>query len=115
MSNANPAGPRDACPRCGKPSGVTFWHLMPSNQRNRTLTCKACGGHYDLSDHSKMASILGALAGMAVGMVFPFQWIVKAGHGSKLSAFSGISVAAVCVGLGAAIAARLALRLVSKP
>jgi hypothetical protein len=79
------------------------------------FACKACGGHYDLSDHSKMASILGALAGMAVGMLLPFQWIVKVGHGSKLSAFVGIGVAAFCVGVGAAIAARLTLRLESKP
>jgi hypothetical protein len=62
-----------------------------------------------------MASILGALAGMAVGMLFPFQWIVKAGHGSKLSAFVGIGVAALCVGVGAAMAASLTLRLESKP
>jgi uncharacterized protein (DUF983 family) len=115
MANDAAAPRKDACPRCGKPVGLTFWNLLPSRERDRVLTCKACGGHYDLTNASKMASVLSGMAGMAVGMLFPFQWIVRAGHGSRLFVFAGIAVAAMCVGVAAAAGARLMLGLESKP
>jgi hypothetical protein len=79
------------------------------------LTCKACGRHYDLTDRSKMGSIVGGMVGMGFGLLVPFQWIVKSGHGSKLSAFVGIAVAALCVGLLATVGARLTLGLERRP
>ena len=80
---------KDACPHCGKSVGLTIWNLLPSRENNRFLVCKACGGHYDLSNGCRMTSILGGMVGMALGMVFPFQWIVKAGHASKGSIAAG--------------------------
>ena len=105
---------KDACPHCKKSVGLSWWDLLPSRDNNRILTCKACGGHFDLSNACKMASIVGGMLGMALGMFFPFEWIVKACQGSKTSVVEGIAVAAVVVGLAATAAARLTLRLESK-
>jgi hypothetical protein len=105
---------KDSCPHCGKSVGLTFWNLLPSRENNRFLVCKACGGHYDLSNGCKMTSILGGMGGMALAMAFPFQWFVKAGHASKGSIVAGIAVAALAIGLGSATAARLTLALEPK-
>jgi hypothetical protein len=78
------------------------------------LTCKACGGHFDLSNGCKMTSIIGGMVGMALAMAFPFQWIVRAGHGTKLSVVGGIAIAAVSIVLASSTAARLTLALEPK-
>jgi hypothetical protein len=114
MTNPPTKQARDACPHCGRPVGLDWWNLLPSRDNNRVLTCKACGGHFDLANASKMASIVAAMLGMAFAMFFPFEWIVKAGHGTKTSIVEGIVVAALTVGLSATTAARLTLRLESK-
>ena len=105
---------KDACPHCGKLVGLSIWNLLPSRENNRFLVCKACSGHYDLSNNCKMTSILGGMAGMALGMAFPFQWIVKAGHASKGSLVLGIAVAALSIGFASITAARLTLSLEAK-
>ncbi len=105
---------KDACPHCGKSVGLSFWDLLPSRENNRVLTCKACGGHYDLSNNCRMTSILGGMVGMALGMAFPFQWILRAGHASKLSIVAGIAVAAMSIGVATTTAARLTLALEAK-
>ena len=115
MTNDAATTRKDACPRCGKPVGLTFWDLLPSRERERVLTCKACGGHYDLSNASRMASVLSGMVGMGLGMFFPFQWMVRAGHGSRLWVFGGIALVVLCVVLGASMGARLTLSLVQKP
>ena len=92
-----------------------WWDLLPSRDNRRFFTCKACGGHFALSNFCKMASIVGGMLGMAFGMFFPFEWIVKAGQGSKTSIIEGIAVAALTVGFAATTAARLTLQLESKP
>jgi len=106
---ATPA--KDACPHCGKSVGLTFWNLLPSRENNRFLVCKACGGHYDLSNGCRMTSILGGMVGMALAMAFPFQWIIKAGHASKGSVVAGIALAAVSIALASVAGARLTLAL----
>jgi hypothetical protein len=105
---------KDACPHCGKSVGLSFWDLLPSRENNRVLVCKACGGHYDLSNNCRMTSILGGMVGMALGMAFPFQWIVRAGHASKGSIALGIAAAALSIGVAATSAARLTLALEAK-
>jgi hypothetical protein len=107
--------PKDACPHCGKSVGMDWWSLLPSRDNQRVLTCKACGGHFDLSNACKMTSIVGGMVGMAFAMFFPFKWVVSVGHGSKLSVIEGIVVAAMVVVVAATTAARLSLRLESKP
>ena len=67
-----------------------------------------------LSNACKMASVAGGMVGMMVGMFFPFQWIAKAGHGTKLAIFEGIVAAALTLGLASVTAARLALQLEPK-
>jgi hypothetical protein len=62
-----------------------------------------------------MASVVAGMLGMALGMFFPFEWITRAGHGSKASIIEGIAVAALTVGFAATTAARLTLQLESKP
>ena len=93
---------KDACPHCGKQTGLTTWDLLPSRDNKRFLVCKACGGHYDLTNGNKMMSIIAGMVGMAVAMAGPFQWIVSAGHASKGSIAAGIAVVIVAVvqGLG---------------
>jgi hypothetical protein len=104
---------KDACPHCGKSVGLTFWNLLPARE-NRGFSCKACGGHYDLANNSKMASMVGGMIGMLVAIGFPFQWIIKAGHGSKLYVAAGVAVTALSFGLVSIVAARLALKLEPK-
>ena len=105
---------KDSCPHCGRTAGLDWWSLLPSRDNNRVLTCRSCGGHFDLANNCKMASIVGGMLGMAVGMFLPFQWIVRAGHGSKFSVLEGIVAAALTIGLASTTAARLTLRLEAK-
>jgi hypothetical protein len=106
---------KDACPHCGTSVGLSWWNLLPSRDNKRVMTCKACGGHFDLSNACKMAAVMAGMLGMVFAMFVPFEWIVKAGHGSKIAIGEGIIVAALTVGLAATTAARLTLRLESKP
>jgi hypothetical protein len=114
MTNPETTRAKDACPHCGKPVGLSWWNLLPSRENNRVLICKACGGRFDLSNACKMTSILGGMVGMALAMSFPFQWIVRAGHGSKGSVVVGIAVAALSIGFAATTGARLTLQLEPK-
>jgi hypothetical protein len=114
MTTSETTRVRDACPHCGRSVGLSFWNLLPSRENNRVLTCKACGGHFDLSNGCKMTSIIGGMLGMALAMAFPFQWIVRAGHGTKLSIAAGIAVAALSIGFVSTTAARLTLALEAK-
>jgi len=107
--------PRDACPHCRRPVGLSWWNLLPSRENNRVFTCKACNGHFDLANSSKMASVIAGMAGMAVAMMYPFQWIVRAGGGTKSAVVAGIAVAATVICLAAMTAARLTLRLEARP
>jgi hypothetical protein len=93
---------------------LVWWDLLPSRDNKKFFICKACGGRFELSNACKMASVMAAMLGMALGMFFPFQWIVRAGHGTKLSVVEGIAVAALTVGFASTTAARLALRLEPK-
>jgi hypothetical protein len=61
-----------------------------------------------------MAAVMSGMLGLALGMFFPFQWIVAIGHGSKLSLVEGVAVAALTVVLAATTAARITLRLEPK-
>jgi hypothetical protein len=90
---------------------MTFWDLLPSRDNKRFLVCKACGGHYDLTNGNKMMSILAGMIGLAVAMAGPFQWIVNAGHASKGSIAAGIAVAGLSIGAFSIAAARLGLQL----
>jgi hypothetical protein len=106
--------PKDACPHCGKSVGLSVWSLVPSRDNNRFLVCKACGGHYDLTNGCKMMSILAGMLGMAMAMAGPFQWLLRAGHASKGSIAAGIVVAGLSIGLASISAARLGLQLETK-
>jgi hypothetical protein len=111
VTNPTKTRAKDACPHCGKSVGLDWWALLPSRDNKRVLTCKACGGHFDLANACKMASIVGGMIGLALGMFFPFEWVVKAGNGSKISIAEGIVMAALTVGLAATTATRLTLQL----
>jgi len=105
---------KDACPHCGRRAGLAWWDLLPSRDNKKFFVCKSCGGQFVLSNACKMASVAGGMVGMMVGMFFPFQWIAKAGHGTKLAIFEGIVAAALTLGLASVTAARLALQLEPK-
>jgi len=79
------------------------------------LKCHACGKQYDLSDATKMWSMLGGMAGMGVTVLFLFGRIVAAGHGSKIYIALATAVVLFGFGLGAGALARATLRLVRKP
>ena len=114
MTNQEMTRAKDACPHCGKSVGLSGWDLLPSRDNNRVLTCKACGGHFDLSNACRMTSIISGMVGMALAMAFPFQWIVRAGHGSKGAIVVGIAVAALSIGVATTTGARLTLQLEPK-
>lgn len=106
---------KDSCPHCGRPVGLSGWTLLPSRDNKRILTCKACGGHFDLSNACKMASMMGGMIGMAVAVAFPFGWIIRAGHGSKLFLLLGALVVAGGFCLASVTLARMALSLEARP
>ncbi len=106
---------KDDCPHCGKPVGMSWWTLLPSRDNHRILTCKACGRHFDLANASKMAGAMGGMLGMALGVLLPFGWIVRAGHGSKLFIVAGVIAVAACLCLGSMGLARVLLRLEARP
>jgi hypothetical protein len=108
-----PAKRRDSCPHCGKPVGLRWWLLLPSNNRNRKLKCQSCGGLYDVSDNSKMASIFGGLIGIGPGVLLLGRVTQRGGH-SAASVIAGTVVAAACFALVSVIAGRLTLSLVRK-
>lgn len=114
MANDQSPVTGNRCPHCGKPPGLRFWHLLPSSTRERKIRCRACQGLFDVADGSRMASVLGGLAGMAPAVFFLFAPIVKAGGGSRLSMLAGSAVVAACFGLGSIIFGRLTLRLVPR-
>ena len=102
---------KDACPHCGRSVDLVWWDLLPSVDNKTFFICKACGGRYQLSNACKMASVVGGMVGMALGMFLPFQWLVSAGHGSKLSIVEGVAAAALTLGLAAVGSARVAMQL----
>jgi hypothetical protein len=91
-----------------------WWDLLPSRDNKKFFICGACGGRYQLSNACKMAAVMGGMVGMALGMLFPFQWLASAGHGSKLSIVEGIAAAALTLVLFSVTAARVALQLEPK-
>src|SRR5260221_10051659 len=86
-------GARNACPHCGKPPGLRWWYLLPTNNPRRVLKCVPCGGKYDLSDGSKTASIMGGLLGVGPAILILGK-VVKFGRGQ-----------AIWIGVGTAAAA----------
>jgi hypothetical protein len=90
---------------------MSWWTLLPSRDNNRILTCKACGGHFDLANASKMAGVMGGMLGMVLGVLLPFGWIVRAGHGSRLFLLAAVVVVMACLCLGSMTLARIMLRL----
>jgi len=115
MTNEPTAQAKDSCPHCGKSVGLSGWTLLPSRNNNRILTCKSCGRHFDLTNSCKMASMLGGMVGMALAVAFPFAWIIRVGHGSKLYLVSGVIAVALGFGLASVGMARLALGLEARP
>lgn len=94
---------------------MSWWTLLPSRDNHRILTCKACGGHFDLANASKMAGAMGAMLGMALGVMLPFNWIIQAGNGSKMFIVAGVIAVAACLCLGSIALTRITLRLEARP
>jgi hypothetical protein len=113
MADERRSGARNACPHCGQPPGLRWWYLLPTNNRNRALKCDRCGGKYDVSDGSKIASIMGGLLGIGPAILLLGQ-IVKYGHGSAASIAAGTAAAAALFMAGSVVLGRLTLQLVSK-
>ena len=107
------AGARNVCPHCGKAPGLRWWYLLPSNNSRRVLTCAQCNGGYDVSDNSKIASIMGGLLGIGPAVLLLGQ-IVKYGHGSKLWIVAATAAAAVLFMTGSVLLGWLTARLVQK-
>jgi len=114
VPNAPLARAKDSCPHCGKPVGLSLWNLLPSSDRRRKLTCRACGRHYDLSDGCKISSMMGGMLGMGLTVFLLFGRIVVAGHGSKAYVALASAVVLLGFGLGAIAVARMTLRLERK-
>jgi hypothetical protein len=87
--------------------------LLPSNNRNRSYPCQSCGGRYDLSDGSKVASILGGVLSMGPG-VFLFSRLTRGHGGSMSSVLIGTLAIMAVFACGSIVAGRLTLGLVPK-
>jgi uncharacterized protein (DUF983 family) len=107
-------GARNACPRCGKPPGWRWWHLLPTNNSRRVLTCAHCKGGYDFSDSSKIASIMGGLLGLGPAVLLLGK-IVKYGHGSRVWVVVATAAAALLFMTGSVLLGWLTARLIPKP
>jgi hypothetical protein len=103
-----------ACPHCGKPVRVRWASLLPSNNRKRSFKCESCGGLYDLSDGSKVASILGGLLALGPGVLL-FAKITRGHTSSSIGVALGTLVIMAVFAAGSILAGRLALGLVRKP
>src|SRR3954466_11767371 len=112
VSEPNPGG-RNACPHCGKPPGLRWWYLLPTNNSRRVLTCAQCNGGYDLSDASKIASIMGGLLGLGPAVLLLGR-IVKFGNGSKVWVVVAPAAAAALFMTGSVLLGWLTARLVPK-
>lgn len=64
---------------------------MPSNSRGRSYKCQSCGGRYDLSDGSRMISLMSGVLSIGPAVLL-FSRVVKAGGGSKLSVTLGTAL-----------------------
>ena len=95
--------------------GLSWWTLVPSSDRGRKLKCQACGRQYDLSDATKVSSMMGGMVGMGLTVLLLFGRIVAAGHGSKGYIALATAVVLFGFGLGAVALARITLRLERKP
>jgi predicted RNA-binding Zn-ribbon protein involved in translation (DUF1610 family) len=115
MSDPKTNRAKDSCPHCGNRLRLSLSQLLPSRDNNRVMTCPSCGGHFDLANTTKMAAVATGMVSMVFAMFGPFQWIVKAGGGTRSAMISGIVVAVLVVGLAATTASRLALHLERKP
>jgi len=111
MPNPPTAKPKDACPHCGRPTGLTMLEVLPSRDNKRFFVCKGCGGKFAIANNSKMAALMCGMMGMALGVLYPFNWIVKAGGATKLSIITGICAVILCVLGAATAAARITLSL----
>jgi hypothetical protein len=100
------------CPHCGKPVAVRWTSLLPSNDRKRSFKCASCGGLYDLSDGSKIASILAGVLGMGPGVLL-FGRITR-GHSGAVGSLLGTLAVLAAFCLFSMAAGRIALRLVPK-
>jgi hypothetical protein len=109
MPNEAPRSGR-RCPHCGKPPGLRWSALLPSNSRDRSFTCLACGGRYDTSDLSKMASIFGGLLGIGPG-IYVLGILVKGHGGSALAVGAGTLVVVAAFAIASISFAWLTLRL----
>jgi hypothetical protein len=106
---------RSDCPHCGRPVNLSWSQLLPPRDNKRVLTCQSCGGHFDLANSTKMTAVATGMVGMILSMFGPFQWIVKAGGGSRISLFGGLAVSIALVAVAAMTASRLTLTLERKP
>jgi hypothetical protein len=113
VAHEQPAANRSACPHCGKPPGLRWWYLLPSNNPKRVFTCAQCGGKYDLSDPSKIAAIMGALLGSGPAILIVGK-IARYGHGQAVWIALGTAAAAAVFLAVTVLVSRLALRLVAK-
>jgi hypothetical protein len=104
----------NTCPHCGKPVRVRWASLLPSNNRKRAFKCESCGQLYDLSDGSKVASILGGVLALGPGVLL-FGKITKGHGGSSLSMGLGTLAIILVFAAGSILAGRLTLGLVRKP
>jgi hypothetical protein len=93
---------------------VRWTSLLPSNNRKRAFKCESCGRLYDVSDGSKVASIMGGLIGLWPGVLL-FGRITRGHGGHSLAMGLGTLAIVVAFGAGSILAGRLALGLVRKP
>jgi hypothetical protein len=84
--------------------------LLPSNARGRSFACQACGGRYDLSDTSRVVSLLAGMLSLGPGVIL-FGRIVKAGGHSKPSVVAGTACIALLFGVVTVAVAWATLRL----
>lgn len=113
MASEPQPGARNVCPHCGKRPGLKWWYLLPSNNTRRVLKCVQCGGRYDLSDTSKIASIFGGLLGVGPAIIVLGK-IVKYGHGQIAWIGAGTAVAAGIFMAGSLLLAWVTSRIVPK-
>ena len=101
------------CPHCGKPPGLRWSALLPSNTRDRSYSCLVCGGRYDTADISKMAAIFGGLLGVGPG-IYLMGLIVRGHHKSAAAVLAGTVAVVLTFGVGALALGWLMLRLEAK-
>jgi hypothetical protein len=93
-----PTASRRNCPHCGKPTGLPLLALLPAPNTDDDFTCRACKGHFKLSERTRLWCLGGGLIPV-LPAIYLFAHFTP-GRGGAVTAAAGLVVVLLAFGLG---------------